>query len=79
GFTIAAKLADTDSKRSLKIGEVELSDTTAPVITTDTNVVGDNTNKVYAALKYTGVKKVQKYASNIEWSLTKGTTRQIAE
>lgn len=79
GFTIAAKLADTDSKRSLKIGEVELSNTTAPVITTDTNVVGDNTNKVYAALKYTGVKKVQKYASNIEWSLTKGTTRQIAE
>lgn len=79
GFTIAAKLADTDSKRSLKIGEVELSDTAASVVTTDTNVVGDNTNKVSAALKYTGVEKVQKYASSIEWSLTKGTTRQIAE
>lgn len=79
GFTIAAKLADTDSKRSLKIGEVELSDTAATVVTTNTNVVGDNTNKVSAALKYTGVEKVQKYASSIEWSLTKGTTRQIAE
>ncbi|MFK4943882.1 hypothetical protein ACFX18_07020 [Lactococcus garvieae] len=79
GFTIAAKLADTDSKRSLKIGEVELSGTAASVVTTDTNVVGDNTNKVSAALKYTGVEKVQKYASSIEWSLTKGTTRQIAE
>lgn len=79
GFTIAAKLADTDAKRSLKIGEVELSETAAPVVTKDTDAVGDNTDKVSAALKYTGVEKVQKYASRIEWSLTKGTTRQIAE
>lgn len=79
GFTIAAKLADTDAKRSLKIGKVELSETAAPVVTKDTDAVGDNTDKVSAALKYTGVEKVQKYASSIEWSLTKGTTRQITE
>lgn len=79
GFTISAKLTDTDDKRSLKIGDVELSDQEAPVVTKASNTVGENTDKVAAALKYTGVEKVQKYASSIEWSLTKGTTAQIAE
>lgn len=79
GFTISAKLTDTDAKRSLKIGGVELSDTAAPVVTKTADVVGENTDKVSAALKYTGVDKVQKLTSSIEWSLTKVTTLQIAE
>ncbi|KSU19376.1 hypothetical protein [Lactococcus lactis] len=79
GFTISAKLTDTDDKRSLKIGDVELSGQEAPVVTKATDAVGENTDKVVAALKYTGVEKVQKYVSSIEWSLTKGTTAQISE
>ncbi|WKF72407.1 hypothetical protein QYM42_08445 [Lactococcus lactis] len=79
GFSISAKLTDTDAKRSVKIGGVELSDSVAPILTKTTDAVGDNSDKISIALKYTGVEKVQKYTSSIEWTLTKATTRQIAE
>lgn len=77
GFTISAKLADVDAKRSLKIGSVELSDKEAMVVTKATDVVGDNTDNLSATLMYTGVDKVQSYTSSIEWTLTKGTSSQI--
>lgn len=79
GFTISAKLSDKDDKRSVKIGEVELSQDAASVVTKSTDTVGENTDKVSASLKYTGIEKVQKYTSSIEWSLTKGSSAQIAE
>lgn len=79
GFTISAKLSDVDAKRSVKIGEVELSQDAASVVTKSTDTVGENTDKVSASLKYTGIEKVQKYTSSIEWSLTKGNSAQIAE
>lgn len=79
GYEISAKLADTDDKRSLKIGEVELSEEAAPVVTKDENSVGENSDKVASSLVYTNVTKVQKYTSTIEWNLTKGTSEQISE
>lgn len=79
GFTISAKLSDKDDKRSVKIGEVELSQTAAAVVTKSTDAVGENTDKVSASLKYTGVEKAQKCTFNIEWTLTNGTSAQIAE
>lgn len=79
GFELSAKVTDTDTKRSLKIGGKELSETATPIVTEATNVVGENTKTVAAELVYTGVEKVQKYTSNIEWNLTKTTTEQISE
>lgn len=79
GFTIAAKLTDIDSKRSLKLGGIELSDIDTPIIQKATDTFGDNKDKVSAALKYTGVNQVKVYTSSIEWSLTKGTTAQFKE
>lgn len=79
GFTISAKLTDTDDTRSLKIGETELSETAAAVITKDSNEVGDNTDKISATLVYTGVTKVQKYATTIEWNVTKASINKISE
>ncbi len=79
GFTISAKLTDTDEKRSLKIGEAELSETTAPVIKKTTNTVGENKDKVTSSLTYTGVTKTQNYTSTIEWNLSKVDTKQISE
>lgn len=79
GFELSAKVMDTDEKRSLKIGEKELSETAQPVVTEANNVVGENTKTVSSALKYTGIEKVQKYTSNVEWNLTKSTTKQISE
>ncbi|MBF8807314.1 MAG: hypothetical protein IC227_01445 [Enterococcus lacertideformus] len=78
GFMITAKLTDADPKRSLTIGDVELSTTAAPIVTKEVNVVGENSEKVTATLKYTGLEKIQTYTSTIEWMLTKGTS-QIAE
>lgn len=79
GFELSAKVTDTDEKRSLKIGDVSLSETAAPIVTEEDNVVGDNVKTVSSELVYTGVKKVQKYTSNVEWNLTKTTTKQISE
>ncbi|MFK4895354.1 hypothetical protein ACI1TH_00380 [Lactococcus petauri] len=79
GYTISAKLSDTDAKRSLKIADVELSDTDAQVISQSSNQVGDNTDKVSTTLQYTGVTETKTYTSSIEWTLTKATTRSIAE
>lgn len=79
GYTISAKLTDTDAKRSLKIGDVELSDTDAQVVSQSSDQVGDNADKVSATLKYTGVTEAKAYTSSIEWTLTKATTRSIAE
>ena len=75
GFIIAAKLTDTDPTRSLKIGDVELSATAAPIVTKETDIVGENQEKLTATLTYTGLKKVQTYTSTIEWNLTKGTSQ----
>ncbi|CAK20207.1 hypothetical protein WJ048_04025 [Listeria welshimeri] len=79
GYEISAKLADADGKRSLKIGEVELSEEVVPVVTKDVNIVGENSDKVTSTLVYTNVTKVQKYTSTIEWNLTKGSSKQISE
>lgn len=59
GFTISAKLSDVDAKRTVKIGETELSQTATAVVTKSKDVVGDNTDKVSASLKYTGLEKIK--------------------
>lgn len=79
GFELSAKVMDTNEKRSLNIGGKELSETAQPVATEANNVVGENTKTVSSALKYTGIEKVQKYTSEVEWNLTKSTTKQISE
>lgn len=79
GFSISAKLTDIDEKRSLRLDGIELSDVAVPVVTKDSNLVGDNVDKVSSGLIYTGVTKAEKYTSTIEWNLTKATTKQISE
>lgn len=79
GFTVSAKLTDTDEKRLLKIGETELSETPALVIKKATNKVGENKDKLTSSLVYTGVTITQKYTSTIEWNLSKVNTNQISE
>ncbi|HEM7699985.1 TPA: hypothetical protein U2K93_001647 [Enterococcus faecalis] len=79
GFELSAKVMNKDGKRSLKIGDKELSEKAQAVVTEANNVVGENTKTVSSALKYTGIEKVQKYTSNVEWNLTKSTTKQISE
>lgn len=79
GFELSAKVMDTDEKRSLKFGDIELSEIATPVVIEATNIVGENTKTVSSSLVYTGIEKVQKYTSNVEWNLNKSTTKQISE
>ncbi|GMC02491.1 hypothetical protein K5E_21570 [Enterococcus thailandicus] len=79
GYEVTARLLDTDYKRTLKIGNTELSDTEVSVIKKDTNVVGENIDTEVVSLSYTGLTNAQIVVSNIEWNLSKVHTYQINE
>lgn len=73
GYEVSAKLTDKDEKRVLKLADKELSDAPQVISAPKTNKVGDNGDAVSAVLSYTGITKVQKYASTIEWSVEPAT------
>ncbi|WKK68808.1 hypothetical protein [Brochothrix thermosphacta] len=79
GFSISAKLGDSDTTRSLKIGDKELSETAVAVVIAGSNTVGPNEGVVEASLIYTDAQDTQKLNSVIEWELTNTTTREISE
>ncbi|MFC0234312.1 hypothetical protein ACFFIF_09950 [Vagococcus entomophilus] len=79
GYSISAKLTDKDETRTVKLGDTVLSTDAAVVVKPTSNKVGENKDKVKAALSYEGVTSVKKFTSTIEWTLTKGRTEQIGE
>lgn len=79
GFSISAKLTDTDATRSLKVSGEELSETAVEVVNADTNAVGANVAKVEIGLVYTKAQDTKVFNSTIEWELTKATTKSISE
>ncbi|EUJ41143.1 hypothetical protein [Brochothrix campestris] len=79
GFTLTAQLGDTDAKRSLKVGGVELSETAVTVLSKPTNIIGENKEKVGAQLVYTNVNETKVFQTLVKWQLTNATTKDIAE
>lgn len=79
GFTIQAVLKDEDAKRVVTVGDKELSKTATQVYSVKANNNGDNIGKVAATLKYTGLDTAKVYTTNIEWTLSAGTSKAISE
>lgn len=79
GYQITAQLADTDKKRSLKVGGVELSEMAATVLTKDSNVIGENKDKVAAQLVYTNLTEMKVYKTIVKWQLTNTASKDISE
>ncbi len=79
GYQLSAKLGDTDATRTVKIGDTTLSDSAAVVASKDSNIVGENADKLSVSLEYNGIKEVKDYSTAIQWNLTKTQTEQITE
>lgn len=78
GYTVSAKLTDTDAARILKVAGKELSEQSTEVVIRESNGI-QNQDTVEAELSYNGLTELGTYSSTIEWNLIKATTSQIAE
>jgi len=79
GYEITAKLLDIDPTRTLKVADVELSDASSFIVSSNSNIVGENTGILDVSLEYKGISEAKTYTTIIEWTYSSSHTSEISE
>ncbi|MCS8569848.1 hypothetical protein [Pediococcus pentosaceus] len=81
GYTLSAKLTDTDATRTVMVGDTPLDPEggATKVVTKDTDKTTNPEETLSLSVEYKGITEVKDYTTTIEWDLQKAQTQQFKE